>query len=522
MSFNARLSLPTERIENMKKLSLLLALALVAALLVPAALAATSGNCGKYITWKYTAGTGNNGYGATLTLTGFGDMYDYASKGAPWYSNAEKITHIVINSTEYGIRSIGNYAFQSIYTSDISPIPDTVTSIGDYAFYGNYAIQSVELPAGLTHLGEGAFYMCSGLRSIVIPDGIQAIGAHCFQQNTNLRTVTLPPNLKSIGDRAFAYCDSLTGLSLPASVTQIDDVAFAYCKNLSAIEVASGNTFYTSVNGVLFNSDCTRLICYPGGKPETGYVVPASVAEIAPYAFTNTQYLESVTLPEGLTEIPQSAFASSRSDGVGGCALKSIHIPDSVTIIGNYAFGNSTKLTELELPYGVTTIEISAFNGGGLTHITIPPSTISIASSAFAYCKDGLVIRAVAGSYADSFAKSFYNSSTSPHTIVVEYIFPYGGDRLVLPENLTAIEESTFEGIDASVVVIPDGVTIIGSRAFAACPNLKHVSVPDSVTRIVSDAFDGCGTVYLYGPEGGCAQDYSKDHGNINFIPLNP
>ena len=112
----------------MKKVSLLLALALIAALLAPAALAATSGNCGKYITWKYTAGTGNNGYGATLTLTGFGDMYDYASKGAPWYSNAQKITHIVINSTEYGIRSIGNYAFQSIYTSDISPIPDTVTS----------------------------------------------------------------------------------------------------------------------------------------------------------------------------------------------------------------------------------------------------------------------------------------------------------------------------------------------------------------------------------------------------------
>ncbi len=46
--------------------------------------------------------------------------------------------------------------------------------------------------------------------------------------------------------------------------------------------------------------------------------------------------------------------------------------------------------------------------------------------------------------------------------------------------------------------------------------------MPDSVTRIVSDAFDGCGTVYLYGTKGGTAQDYSKDHGNINFISLNP
>ena len=519
MSFNARLSLPMERIENMKKLSLLLALALVAALLVPAALAATSGSCGKYITWKYTAGSGNNGYGATLTLTGFGDMYDYASKGAPWYSNAQKITHIVINSTEYGIRSIGNYAFQGIYTSDISPIPDTVISIGDYAFYGNYAIQSLELPAGLTHLGEGAFYGCSGLRSIVIPDGITAIGAHCFHQNTFLESVTLPSNLQSIGEQAFVYCTTLTGLSLPASVTQIDEGAFAYCKDLSAIEVEAGNPCFTSVNGVLFNSDCTELIRYPGGKPGTEYVVPATVAEIAPYAFSDTQYLKSVTLPEGLAEIKKSTFASHSKEGF--TALTHVDIPASVTTIRNGAFSICLYLKDLVLPNGVTTIESSAFWGSGLTHITIPPTAVSIDGYAFAYCKDDMVIRAVADSYAVSYAGTDHGTNT-PKNIVVEYIFPYGGDRLVLPENLTAIEESTFEGIDASVVVIPDGVTIIGSRAFAACPNLKHVSVPDSVTRIVSDAFDGCGTVYLYGTKGGTAQDYSKDHGNINFISLNP
>ena len=90
-------------------------------------------------------------------------------------------------------------------TSDISPIPDTVTSIGDYAFYGNYAIQSVELPAGLTHLGEGAFYGCSGLRSIVIPDGkVSAVG----------------------------------------TISYVDDDAVGYETTLSTAADASGNTHY--------------------------------------------------------------------------------------------------------------------------------------------------------------------------------------------------------------------------------------------------------------------------------------
>ena len=41
-------------------------------------------------------------------------------------------------------------------------------------------------------------------------------------------------------------------------------------------------------------------------------------------------------------------------------------------------------------------------------------------------------------------------------------------------------------------VIIPDGCTSIGSRAFADCKNLLYVRIPASVTYIAGDAFEGC------------------------------
>lgn len=61
-----------------------------------------------------------------------------------------------------------------------------------------------------------------------------------------------------------------------------------------------------------------------------------------------------------------------------------------------------------------------------------------------------------------------------------------------LPRSLTEISESMFEGDTAfDTVVIPDGVTSIGSRAFAGC-DLRTIIIPASVESIASDAFDGC------------------------------
>lgn len=68
---------------------------------------------------------------------------------------------------------------------------------------------------------------------------------------------------------------------------------------------------------------------------------------------------------------------------------------------------------------------------------------------------------------------------------------------VALPASLTIIESEAFYGAAFEAVIIPEGCTTIGIRAFADCPNLVYVHIPASVTSIAEDAFEGCGQVVI-------------------------
>ena len=104
--------------------------------------------------------------------------------------------------------------------------------------------------------------------------------------------VTIPSTINglpvtSIGNGAFANCTSLTSVTIPNSVTSIGGRAFSGCTSLSAITVEALNSFYSSVNGVLFNKSQTTLIQYPGGKAGS-YTIPNSVTSIGSFAPSST------------------------------------------------------------------------------------------------------------------------------------------------------------------------------------------------------------------------------------------
>ena len=155
--------------------------------------------------------------------------------------------------------------------------------------------------------------------------------------------------------------------------------------------------------------------------------------------------------------------------------------------------GASAKIRlDLSQTTGLTSIGASAFEGcSGLTSVEIPASVTSIGFRAFADCS-GLTVyyqgelarwcEGFEGGYSlMNYCKNLYIDGELVH-----------GD-LVIPAGVTSIGSWAFDGCSGlTSVKIPAGVTSIGVSAFDGCSGLTSVDIPASVTSIDAFAFTNC------------------------------
>lgn len=229
----------------------------------PSTMAATSGKCGKNVTWKLDRK-------GTLTISGSGKMTDCDFEGAPWYANREKIVSVIIKSG--------------------------VTSIGKHAFVSCDKMESVKIPNSVIAIGEAAFDFCDKLVDVKIPDSVLYIGRSAFQFCEGLKSIKLSNNITEISDHMFAFCDNLQSIKIPDKVTTIGESAFTCCKNMKKA-VFSPNV--TSFGRGAFD-DCESL-----EKVE----LPGKVENIGDWAFAYCSSLKNVKIPDRVVNIGESAFA---------------------------------------------------------------------------------------------------------------------------------------------------------------------------------------------------------------------
>ena len=119
---------------------------------------------------------------------------------------------------------------------------------------------------------------------------------------------------------------------------------------------------------------------FMGCKRLTSITIPESVTSIEDSAFEQCGYLSSVTIPNSVMSIGNRAFCSCER-------LTSIGIGNSVTSIGDYAFSGCICLTTVIIGNSVTSIGGYAFwYCNKLSSITIPNSVTSIDDYAFSCC----------------------------------------------------------------------------------------------------------------------------------------
>ena len=242
------------------------------------------------------------------------------------YSNSASIyrsskTNIVIdnNATEIGIEQFKNSSILSI------TLPGSVTTIKQNAFYGCKNLASVTFSGpGLTTIETNAFHECA-LPSFTCPSTLKTIGTECFSYSKQLKTVILNDSIETIESKAF-FNSGISSITFPASLKTIDDNAF-------------GSSQFTSI------------------------VIPGTIENFGNRAFATSLSLTTVQINDGITTIPESTFEYCR-------LLNNVHIPSSVTSIGENAFSGCSS--DLIVTFNGTKTQwesISGYRESGITKV---------------------------------------------------------------------------------------------------------------------------------------------------------
>ena len=189
---------------------------------------------------------------------------------------------------------------------------------------------------------------------------------------------------------------------------------------------------------------------FAGCKSLARIDIPSSVQSLGDYAFAQCDALTELTLPEGITTLPKRLFSYQNGWHYGAEKLSKLHLPSTLTTIGEYAFAGCPSLKSIDIPASVTEIERYAFSESNVTNVKFN-GPVHLGSGAFYGCNLMESISIPEGSVLESNC-FMQNIGRNPNNSV-------GAERS------THMKEVSFEG----------KVTFNGYSQFYGCVNLEKV-----------------------------------------------
>lgn len=192
----------------------------------------------------------------------------------------------------------------------------------NYVYYA-YTIPNTDATdnSAFTYVNHGDSIEITGFNNsvsdVVIPSEIEglpvtAISTGAFYLSA-ITSIEVPDSVTSIGEMAFLGCTSLKTVKLSTGVAKIEKNAFGSCSALREVQVAKDNPNFSSLDGVLYSKAQDTLVIYPAAKTDAAYTIPGGVTSVAMYAFSENPYLETLTIPNSLIKVGDSAFFNCKN-----------------------------------------------------------------------------------------------------------------------------------------------------------------------------------------------------------------
>jgi len=410
---------------------------------------------------------------------------------ATWYTNTTKSYE---GATKF---STGSLSFMNTPDSYGEHYYYCVLTAGDFEYTSRIFTYNVIDPSSL----EDDLYL-------ITPDGT------LYSVFSNKVTVTVPEKINGItvktvagvtfgtvtyGTGAYDRCPNMKALVLPDTVETLKLSSIPH--NVTSLDPGSGlkymenNCISGTLDRFVITENIEKLWLPKFRTLEIASLKAIDALNKSEYSVSGNGYIalsaDKLILPEGLTVIGEGGMEFRVN-------VKELVLPSTLKV---FAPTQAVYVSDrIELPEG-----LEVFDGGLSVEIESGHYTDVYADMNFQYRGSELV-------FPKSLKKLVHPGRLSNVTElrlpegceISEYFFAsIGMESYTVPGDMTVIPEGLFMNAYLRELVIPEGVTRIGDRAFMNCTDLERVVIPSTVTEIGKGAFQGCGSlveVIIEGP----------------------
>ena len=306
--------------------------------------------------------------------------------------NAKGAVEIPTKIKDIKVTSIGNEVFFGCSELTSIEIPSSVTSIGNFAFSGCSGLTSINVEAGNevydsrdncnAIIKKATNTLIQGCKNTKIPSSVTSIGYYAFYDCSGLTGIEIPSSVTSIGDLAFWFCSGLKDVYYTGTQEQWNAISFGSGGDVLNVFGAYDEDLRQNIS-IPFTLHCN----YSRPKPD----VPAAGTSLKEK--TGREF--KVTESDGSESKPSVTLTKLSAKEK---KAKKVTIPKTVTInnvkyqvtgIAAKTFKNSKKLQTVVIPDTVTEIGTGSFEGcKKLKSVTIGKNVTSIGKNAFKNCKN--------------------------------------------------------------------------------------------------------------------------------------
>jgi hypothetical protein len=379
------------------------------------------------------------------------------------------------------------------------PLTDVTLSTGigaDGPFKGMNTLKTLTLGTGAGSIPANSFENCTALTTVKFPAayGANLINASAFKGCDKLTTVVFPATTwtgaaGAIGASAFENCVSLADVNIPILTDNASTIANDAFKNTGLKTLTLGNGVF---GGTAFGTGALTTGIFKEQKNLEKVTLLDGITSIPESAFENCPRLLSVEFPEG-------GFAGIGIKAFKDCGILVTDIPSSVTALGTNAFENCKAITKITIPaIADFTIPVGAFKNTGLTSVKLPDTITTIAGNAttggggaFENCVD--LVSVDYGTGLTTIQTMAFAGCKKLNEFIVDPTVIADRGKVILVATVTvAPVANAFKGCEAitevEIITPATGLSYVG-EIFSGCTNLTKLKISGGATAAPTMTF---------------------------------